>query len=99
MPKMEHQDWRACDSTGALYILLSIVILHVLRLKSSTDSDNTSVIYFFSDVNETSVEQKESNSDDEEPKLKIVCSAPSTSQRVSTFPGVNPAALIVCFTQ
>lgn len=61
MPKMEHQDWRACDST---------------------------------DVNETSVEQKESNSDDEEPKLKIVCSAPSTSQRVSTFPGVNPAALI-----
>lgn len=36
----------------------------------------------------------DSDSEDEQPKSKIVCSPPPTSHRVPVFPGVNPAALI-----
>lgn len=38
--------------------------------------------------------QRESDSEDEQPKAKI-CSPPPTSHRVSVFPGLSPAALIV----
>ncbi|XP_067444033.1 trichohyalin-like [Thunnus thynnus] len=38
--------------------------------------------------------RRESDSEEEQPKQKIVCSPPPTSQRVPIFPGLNPAALI-----
>ncbi|XP_042259802.1 trichohyalin-like, partial [Thunnus maccoyii] len=38
--------------------------------------------------------RRESDSEEEQPKQKMVCSPPPTSQRVPIFPGLNPAALI-----
>ncbi|XP_042357656.1 182 kDa tankyrase-1-binding protein isoform X2 [Plectropomus leopardus] len=46
------------------------------------------------DKKETSSKEKESDSEDEQPKAKIVCSPPTTSQRVPMFPGLSPAALL-----
>lgn len=39
--------------------------------------------------------QRESDSEEEQPKSKIVCSPPPTSQKVPIFPGLSPTALIV----
>lgn len=47
------------------------------------------------DETAASSKQRESDSEDEQPKPKIVCSPPPTSQRVPVFPGLSPAALIV----
>ncbi|XP_022601293.1 uncharacterized protein KIAA1671 homolog [Seriola dumerili] len=46
------------------------------------------------DGKKASSTQRESDSDEEQPKTKIVCSPPPASQRVPMFPGLNPAALI-----
>ncbi|TDH14408.1 hypothetical protein EPR50_G00042460 [Perca flavescens] len=46
------------------------------------------------DEKEASSKQRESDSDDEQPRPKMVCSPPPTSQRVPMFPGLSPAALI-----
>lgn len=49
--------------------------------------------YFAVETDESS-RQRESDSEDEQPKAKI-CSPPPASHRVSVFPGLSPAALIV----
>ncbi|XP_045931106.1 182 kDa tankyrase-1-binding protein isoform X2 [Micropterus dolomieu] len=46
------------------------------------------------DKTEASTKQRESDSEEEQPKPKIVCSPPPTTQRVPMFPGLSPAALI-----
>ncbi|XP_068576509.1 182 kDa tankyrase-1-binding protein [Cebidichthys violaceus] len=46
------------------------------------------------DGKEASSKQRDSDSEEEQPKPKIVCSPPPTSQRVPMFPGLSPAALI-----
>uniref|UniRef100_G3P1F4 Tankyrase 1-binding protein C-terminal domain-containing protein n=1 Tax=Gasterosteus aculeatus TaxID=69293 RepID=G3P1F4_GASAC len=47
------------------------------------------------DEKEVSSKQRDLDSEEEQPKPKIVCSPPpTTSQRVPMFPGLNPAALI-----
>ncbi|XP_034725546.1 182 kDa tankyrase-1-binding protein isoform X2 [Etheostoma cragini] len=46
------------------------------------------------DEKEASSKQRESDSDEDQPKAKIVCSPPPTSQRVPMFPGLSPAALM-----
>ncbi|XP_062420033.1 trichohyalin-like isoform X2 [Pungitius pungitius] len=47
------------------------------------------------DEKEVSSKQREVDSEDEQPKPKIICSPPpATSQRVPMFSGLNPAALI-----
>lgn len=46
------------------------------------------------DERDESSRQKESDSEDEQPKAKI-CSPPPSSQRVPMFPGLSPQALIV----
>lgn len=48
----------------------------------------------FLDKTEASTKQRESDSEEEQPKPKIVCSPPPTTQRVPMFPGLSPAALI-----
>uniref|UniRef100_A0A8P4K4W7 Tankyrase 1-binding protein C-terminal domain-containing protein n=1 Tax=Dicentrarchus labrax TaxID=13489 RepID=A0A8P4K4W7_DICLA len=45
------------------------------------------------DEKEASFKRRESDSEEEQPKPKIVC-PPPTSQRVPIFPGLSPAALI-----
>ncbi|XP_027135176.1 182 kDa tankyrase-1-binding protein [Larimichthys crocea] len=42
----------------------------------------------------TDEKQRESDSEEEQPKSKIVCSPPPTSQKVPIFPGLSPTALI-----
>lgn len=49
---------------------------------------------YFLDETDTSYKPRESDSEDEQPTPKMVCSPP-TSQRVPIFPGLSPAALIV----
>uniref|UniRef100_A0A667XYM3 Tankyrase 1-binding protein C-terminal domain-containing protein n=1 Tax=Myripristis murdjan TaxID=586833 RepID=A0A667XYM3_9TELE len=39
--------------------------------------------------------QRESDSEEEQPRPKVVCSPPSSSQRVPVFPGLSPSALVV----
>lgn len=46
------------------------------------------------DEKKSSSKQRESDSEDEQPKSKLVCSPPPTSQRVPVFPGLNPADLL-----
>ncbi|XP_040014990.1 182 kDa tankyrase-1-binding protein [Xiphias gladius] len=46
------------------------------------------------DEKEASSKQRESDSEEDQPKPKIICSPPPTSQRVPMFPGLSPAALI-----
>ncbi|KAI3370315.1 hypothetical protein L3Q82_025086 [Scortum barcoo] len=46
------------------------------------------------DAKEASSKQRESDSDEEQPKPKVVCSPPPTSQRLPAFPGLSPASLI-----
>lgn len=55
----------------------------------------TDLFHSILEETETSCKQRESDSEDEQPKHKIVCSPPPTSQRVPIFPGLSPAALIV----
>lgn len=43
---------------------------------------------------EISSKQRDSDSEEEQPKPKMVCSPPPTSQRVPMFPGLSPSALI-----
>lgn len=56
------------------------------------------LFYCFVGETELSTKQRESDSEDEQPKQKIFSPHP-TSQRVPIFPGLSPAALIVrsCF--
>lgn len=50
----------------------------------------------FKEEKEALSKQKESDSEEDQPKQKVVCSPPPpTSQRVPIFPGMNPSALIV----
>lgn len=49
----------------------------------------------FLDETDASYKRRESDSEDEQPTPKMVCSPPPTSQRVPIFPGLSPAALIV----
>lgn len=53
------------------------------------------LLQYCPDETYASSKQRESDSEDEQPKPKIVCSPPPTSQRVPIFPGLSPAALIV----
>ncbi|XP_029358756.1 uncharacterized protein KIAA1671-like isoform X2 [Echeneis naucrates] len=46
------------------------------------------------DRKEASSTPKDSDSEEEQPKTKMVCSPPTNSQRVPMFPGLSPAALI-----
>ena len=50
----------------------------------------------FLDKKQISSKQRESDSEEEQPKAKAVCSPPSSSQRVPVFPSLNPAGLLVC---
>lgn len=49
----------------------------------------------FEEKKEMLSKQKDSDSEEDQPKQKVVCSPPPTSQRVPIFPGLNPSALIV----
>lgn len=51
-------------------------------------------VFGFLGEREVSSKQRESDSEDEQPKQKIFSPHP-TSQRVPIFPGLSPAALIV----
>lgn len=53
------------------------------------------LLQYFVDEREESSRERESDSEDEQPKAKVG-SPPPTSQRVPVFPGLSPAALIVC---
>uniref|UniRef100_A0A3B5A7T3 Tankyrase 1-binding protein C-terminal domain-containing protein n=1 Tax=Stegastes partitus TaxID=144197 RepID=A0A3B5A7T3_9TELE len=44
---------------------------------------------------ESSLKQRESDSEEDQPTPKTVSSLPPTSQRVPVFPGLSPAALLV----
>lgn len=50
----------------------------------------------FKEEKEALSKQKDSDSEEDQPKRKVVCSPPPpTYQRVPIFPGLNPSALIV----
>ncbi|XP_029906921.1 trichohyalin-like isoform X1 [Myripristis murdjan] len=46
------------------------------------------------DGNAVTSKQRESDSEEEQPRPKVVCSPPSSSQRVPVFPGLSPSALV-----
>ncbi|XP_076610126.1 182 kDa tankyrase-1-binding protein [Chaetodon auriga] len=46
------------------------------------------------DEKEAPSKQRDSDSEEDQPKPKVVCSPPPTSQRVPVFPGLSPAALL-----
>ncbi|KAK2914800.1 trichohyalin-like [Channa argus] len=63
-----------------------------LRL-AQTKSPNWRV-HDSTDETEIFTKHRDSDSEEEQPKSKIVCSPPPTSQRVPMIPGLSPAALI-----
>lgn len=84
---------------SVFYIFLHQI--HLLQAKSSLEMLINCMFclicltLMFLDERDASSKQRESDSEEEQPKPKIVCSPPPASQRVPMFPGLSPSALIV----